>query len=141
VKQLLLLRRFKVVQFSFFAVVGAINTGVDAGLYWVLTRNAGVEILLASMISFLAGTVNSFLMNRKLTFGIAGKRMDAVRQYGRFLMVSSAVMGLHQLNLLVFHYGLGYSDILGKVLGIVTGIGVGFLLNRRWVFKLAPDGV
>ena len=140
-KYLLSLRRFRVVQFSFYAVVGAINTGVDAGLYWVLTRHAGVEILLASFLSFLAGTVNSFLMNRTLTFGTTGRRMDALRQYGRFLMVSSAIMGLHQINLLVFHYGFGFSDLVGKVLGIATGVAVGFLLNKRWVFRLAPDGV
>ena len=140
-KQILLLRRFRAVQFSFFAVVGAINTGVDAGLYWVLTRHAGVEILLASMLSFVAGTVNSFLMNRSLTFGSHTTRMEAVRQYGRFLVVSSAVMGLHQICLLVVHYGFNLPDLAGKALGIFLGIGVGFLLNRRWVFKLVPEGV
>lgn len=139
-KQLALLRRFRMVQFSFFAVVGVINTGIDAGLYWVLTRHAGVDILLASMISFLAGTVNSFLMNKKLTFGDdASRKMDVLRQYGRFLMASSAVMLLHQINLMVFHFGLGFPDLAAKFLGIGTGVVVGFALNKYWVFRFASD--
>jgi putative flippase GtrA len=141
VKRLLRLRRFRIVQFSFFAVVGAINTGVDAGLYWVLTRHAGVEILLASTLSFVAGTVNSFLMNRTLTFGSTSGRLEAVRQYGRFLIASSLVLALHQINLLTLHYGFGLPDLAAKFIGIGAGVVLGFLLNRHWVFRLAPDRV
>lgn len=139
-KQPALIRRFGLAQFSFYSVIGVINTGIDAGLYWVLTRYAGVDLLLASMISFVAGTLNSFLMNKKLTFGDAtARKMDLLRQYGRFLMVSSAVMVLHQINLVVFHYGLGLPDLAAKFLGIGTGVVVGYVLNKYWVFNLASD--
>jgi len=122
-------------QFARFVIVGALNTGVDAGLYILLTRFVGLQPLVASMFSFLAGSVNSFFLNKRWTFGHPATTFEALRQYGKFVMVSTVVMGLHQLSLATLHYGLGLSDLIAKGWGIAAGVVAGFLLNKLWVFK------
>ena len=122
-------------QFGLFIIVGALNTGLDAGLYLTLTRSLGMKPLIASMFSFLAGSVNSFLMNKRWTFGHPSTRVEALRQYGKFFTVSLFVLGLHQLSLLIIHHGLGFSDLPAKGCGILTGVLSGFMLNKYWVFR------
>lgn len=54
-----------------FGMVGFLNTVVDWGLYWLLTR--GVPILqnapvAAKAISYTGGVINSYFWNRNFTF-------------------------------------------------------------------------
>lgn len=53
-----------------FGAVGILNTGIDLGLYFVLTRWLGLGALpvLAKGLSYSAGIMNSFLWNKFWTF-------------------------------------------------------------------------
>ena len=51
-----------------FALVGVVNTAVDVGLFWVLQAVLGVPYLIANVISYSAGTLNSFVLNKVWTF-------------------------------------------------------------------------
>jgi putative flippase GtrA len=121
-------------QCSKFAIVGLLNTAIDAGLFLILTRLAEIPTLLAGTLSFLAGNLNSFVMNKLWTFDDRARGMAAKWQYTRFAAVSLAVMGVHQACLLVLHDGLGMWDFGAKGAGIVLGFLLGFALNRLWVF-------
>jgi putative flippase GtrA len=126
-------------QFSLFVAIGLINTAIDACLYWVLTRFGSMEPLLASAFSFLAGGLNSFLMNKHWTFSHNARNGDFLAQYVKFVLVSVAVLGLHEISLLVLHYGLGFPDLVAKGNGIAMGVVAGFLLNKHWVFRWVPS--
>ncbi|MDZ7360341.1 MAG: GtrA family protein [candidate division KSB1 bacterium] len=117
-----------------FAVVGLINTGLDAGLFLILTRLAEAPALVASAFSFLAGNVNSYFMNKLWTFDDQAVGIEKGGQYARFVLVSLTVMGVHQACLVFFHHGLGLWDVAAKGIGIMLGFVLGFSLNRFWVF-------
>ena len=53
-----------------FGAVGVLNTGIDLGLYFVLTRwlGLGASLVVAKSISYSAGILNSFLWNKSWTF-------------------------------------------------------------------------
>lgn len=123
-----------------FASVGVLNSGIDALLYLALTRGLGVTPLTASALSFLAGSLNSFLLNKRFTFAdpAAGRMMAA--QYVKFLCVTGIVLGVHQISLALMHHQLGAPDVFAKAFGMLAGMLLGFRFNRRWVFRLNLAG-
>jgi len=52
-----------------FIGVGLMNSLIDAGIFSVLVSVAGVAPLPAHVVGFLAGALNSFVMNGTITFG------------------------------------------------------------------------
>jgi len=123
-------------QLLHFAGVGVINSLIDAVMYVVLSRGVGLPPLMASALSFFAGSVNSFLLNKHFTFVSACAGREMARQYVKFLGVTVLVLSVHQLNLAVWHHLLGLPDVIAKAVGILSGVMLGFRLNRRWVFGL-----
>jgi len=119
-----------------FAGVGVVNTGIDLVLYFVFTRLAGMPPLTASLLSFFTGSLNSFLMNKHWTFAHPARGPEMARQYLKSLLVACVVLSVHQISLLALYQQLGLSDILAKVVGVALGMTLGFILNRRWVFRL-----
>src|SRR5947207_13557162 len=68
------------VQFVQFGIVGISNTLLTFAVYTLLLKVFGVWYLAASAIGFAAGTVNSFLLNRRWTFrGHVGDALTPVR--------------------------------------------------------------
>ena len=68
------------VQFIKFGIVGISNTLLTFAVYTLLLKVFGVWYLAASAIGFGAGTVNSFLLNRRWTIrGHVGDELTPVR--------------------------------------------------------------
>ncbi len=123
-------------QLMSFAGVGALNSGIDALLYLALTRGLDMAPLTASALSFLAGSLNSFLLNKRFTFADSAAGRAMLGQYAKFLCVTVLVLGAHQMSLLLLHHQLGAPDVFAKAFGMLAGMLLGFRLNRRWVFRL-----
>lgn len=122
----------KVRRFLRFCIVGVGNTAADLGLFWLLSW-AGAPFLVAQVLSYSAGVLNSYLLNRHWTFRISSRANP--REAAKFLVVnllslgaSTAVLyGLHDL----FHVGLGFA----KVLAMAAAPIVNFIGNLLWVFS------
>lgn len=121
-----------------FSIVGVINTGVDLGLFLLLTRLAGIDPLLANIFSFTAGAANSFLLNKYWTFGVGGRRWEVATQATRFAVITLLVLSLHEGLLFLLHAQLGAPDLPVKVLAIGVGVVAGFVLNKFWAFSQVP---
>jgi putative flippase GtrA len=119
-----------------FAGIGVLNSGIDALLYLALTRGFGAAPLTASALSFLAGSLNSFLLNKRITFADPAAGRIMAGQYVKFLCVTGLVLGVHQISLALLHHQLGAPDVFAKAFGMLAGMLLGFRLNRRWVFRL-----
>lgn len=126
-------------QFFRFLAVGASGTVVDFGLLTVL-KLAGLPTVLANTVSFGAGTINNFVLNRVWTFEDA-KDSDWKGQFVQFLLVS--LVGLLMNNAIVW----GLEGVFSRLLDlgdwsyvpaklIATGIVVfwNYFANRTWTF-------
>ena len=69
-KAFLIKNKKAILQFGKFLVVGAINFLVDFGIFKLLTVVFGMLTVPANVISYTAGVLNSFLLNRYWTFKI-----------------------------------------------------------------------
>ena len=114
-------------------MVGFTNLFIDILIYWLLTRIAHWQYLLAAVCSFTVAVSWSFFINRRWTF--RHQEPDLHLQYAKFFM-ANCVSLVFNLSLLYFFVDFcGLHDLLAK---LVTAFFVAFLnfaLNRFWTFK------
>ena len=125
-------------QFVKFGIVGASGFIVNLIAFTLLQRvvpnhDQALQYNVIYSISFLAGGVSNYYLNRIWTFRSTG---HAVREGAQFMSVS----------LIALIVGLLVSAIVGPYLGhghrtwfiaTVAGIFVNFFLNKFWTFKHA----
>lgn len=128
----MLKEKAKAGQFLRFCIVGFGNTAVDLAIFWLLSW-MGTPDLVAQVLSYSAGVLNSYLLNRWWTFRVKGK-INAV-EAAKFIVVNvlsllastGVLFALHDL----FHVGLGIS----KLAAIGSAPIVNFIGNALWVFS------
>lgn len=124
-------------QFVRFNLVGLVNTGIDF-LIFTLLLSLGFFALGAQSISYVAGTVNSYFMNKHLTFKHdEGQRQSGfdLAQFTKFIVINLVVLGcsLPILHLLIQQVNL--HPIWAKVIITCFTVCINFFASRKWVFK------
>ena len=120
-----------------FAVVGLANTAVDIGVFGCLTVLFGWSPVIANVVSYSAGHMNSFLLNRHWTFKSRGtgpaSRASGWRQFTRFTAVNLAAMALN--TSVVWLLGATIGALPAKFAATVVSFAWGYALSRRWAFS------
>lgn len=128
--------RTAAIQFLKFNAVGLLNTLVDFAVFTLLSA-AGAGYAIAQVISYSAGTANSFILNKKVTFRDRQKADQASfdrMQLVKFILLNLVSLGVSLVLMHVLTDRLGMQVLLSKVL--VTGVTVviNFVGSRKWVF-------
>ncbi|WP_101808068.1 GtrA family protein [Paenibacillus sp. FSL W8-1187] len=116
-----------------YGLTGVMNTLVDYGVFALLHALLGVNYLIAQTASFACGTINSYVVNRSWTFGRRGRAQKA--EMLKFLAVNGLMFGLSTSILVLCEEWLGWNALIGKAISIIAATGIGFILNRLWVFR------
>ena len=117
-----------------FGIVGALNTVVDLGAYFVLTRWLGMAGLpvVAKGISYSAGILNSFFWNRAWTFQ---SNTSAWKTFVPFVLVSLVGLGMNtggmQLGLNVLHL----PELVALALATVFTLAWNFVFSKFVIFR------
>ncbi|MFT8871480.1 MAG: GtrA family protein [Sporolactobacillus sp.] len=112
-----------------FAAVGVLNTAIDVGAFMLLTQVFGLFYGLAQVLSYSAGTLNSYICNSRLTF--AASKKSKVR-FVKFVVLNGAVL---LLTIGVLHIFLFLPLIVDKLISTFVGLVFNFVLSKCWVFK------
>jgi len=120
-----------IVQFIKFCIIGVSNTIVGLGIYYLLLY-FNVYYLLANVIAFVFGVLNSFFWNRKFTFTKnTTTAFTIVRLY-----TSYGITTLLGTGLLYFFVDIvGLSKIISPVINIGITTVINFLLIKYFVFR------
>lgn len=115
-------------QAAIFGVVSIVTTVLDFGLFNVLVH-LGTSLLLANTISYSAGILASYLLNKHYTFE-GGGREKIHHEVGLFVLIN--VGGLWVNNLAVFAASRAFNDsaIVLNFAKLAAGV-------ATWVFKYA----
>ena len=85
-------------QFLKFALIGALNTGVDFGILNLLSHftgtYAGPRLIPLNMVSFGVALVNSYVLNKYWTFRATQSGVSSV-EFGKFAIVSLVGLGIN----------------------------------------------
>ena len=117
-----------------FGAVGVLNTLIDLGLYFVLTRWLGMAGLpvAAKAISYSAGILNSFLWNRNWTFR---SQASPWKTLVPFVLVNLVGLGLNTGSMQLGLNVLRLPELVS--LGLATGFTLAwnFVLSKFVVFR------
>ena len=119
-----------------FAVVGALNTTVDIGVFWLLAVFLDWPILLANTCSYSAGVVNSFVWNKYWTFGDVNREDKIIRQFPMFAVFN--VIGLCISNILVAVFVTFLPPIGAKMLAVAGTVAWNYWTSARFVYRDNP---
>ena len=117
-----------------FGAVGLLNTGIDLGLYFVLTRWLGLAALpiAAKSLSYSAGILNSFLWNKFWTFqSRAGTWATLVPFILTNLLGLGINAGLLQVGLKTLHL----PELAALGLATLTTLVWNFMISKFVIFK------
>lgn len=120
--------------FIIFGLVGIVNTGVDIGVFALLTWWQ-LPWLAAQVIAYGCGVMNSFLMNRKWTFRQHGAFTKGLL---RFILLNLLTLGVTSACMMFLHEQLGVLLWVSKGAATVLGVFLNFIGSRWWVFRAEP---
>jgi Predicted membrane protein len=124
--------RARLAQFLRFCTVGCANTAIDFTAFFLLNL-VGVPHLLAQVLAYSAGVANSFVLNRKWTFSLAGRTNAG--EVLKFVIVNSISL-LVSASLLYFMYDIHNMNLwLAKAAATIGGIIINYAGSRIWVFS------
>lgn len=123
-----------VMQFIKFGIVGISNVIVSYGVYLLLTF-WGINYIIANIVSFLCGNINSFIWNNKLVFTNT-KKHKLIQVYFKQLW-TNAFTGVVVNNILLYILVtyLGIDKIYAPLLILIITVPINFWLSKFWVYK------
>jgi dolichol-phosphate mannosyltransferase len=114
-----------------FALVGLTGTLLDLGLFTTFYYVIGMAAVTANIVSYSAGIVNNYLLNRAWTF--AGRpRARVAGQFAQFAAVSMTALALNTLIVALLAPEVG--GLAAKLLASAAGLAWNFLGNHFWTF-------
>ncbi len=121
-------------QIAKFMTVGVLNTLIDAGAYFTLTRWFGLGALpiLAKSIAYAIGMTNSFFWNRRWTFQ---SETNPWRAALLFTLTHIAALGINAGVMAFSLRTLELSEVVALALATAAAFGWNFFLNKWVVFK------
>lgn len=130
-KRLIARHHHSIGEFTKFALVGMLNTGVDVAIFFLLTW-LGIPYVAAQVVSYSCGAVNSYLLNKVWTFRSCGL---SYAEIVRFVAVNLTSLGISVVLLTLLHDKAGLGLAAAKGGATVCALAANFLGNKLWVFK------
>ncbi|RCX18855.1 putative flippase GtrA [Anaerobacterium chartisolvens] len=128
-----LLQRYK--DLIRFALIGILNTSIDFLTFSMLHKLFSVYYVTSQFAAYLAGTANSFILNKIWTFENRRVSVGIHLQILKFLMINMISLALSIIGLKFIIEQLGVNIYIAKILVTIMAQGVNFTGYKIWVFK------
>lgn len=130
--------RTEVRRFARYLLVGAGNTAIDWFCYFILTALFTAPAWAAQPVGYAAGAVNSYALNRKVTFHSTQRFFS--RELLRFALLTAltALASSLLMGLVTVRWGFSgtwFKNFVAKVGVTAFTMLFNFSLSRLWVFR------
>ena len=124
-----------IVQFIKFGLVGASNTIVSTGVYWILTF-FGIHYIIANAVGFVVGTLNAYILNDKFVFKKEEGEERSTAKTGAKVFISYGLSFLLSTILLMLWIDiLEISEYIAPIINVCITTPLNFIMNKFWAFK------
>lgn len=116
-----------------FGLVGLINAGVDAAVFFLALATVTRSLVLANVAAWTVAVTCSYVLNSRFTFAERAGGVLSLKNYFMFALTQSGGLAANTLVLLATapHVPL----VLAKLFAIGAGFVVNFSLARGVVFR------
>jgi putative flippase GtrA len=121
-----------------YGVVGASNTILTFVVYSFLVLTLGVDYLLALVLGYIVGSLNSYVLNRHWTF--RARDIAHTTAGTRFALVQVCAIAVNEALLYVFVHHAGIHKIPAQAILTVPLLAITFYVNRVWSFARPGEG-
>lgn len=118
-------------EFMLFALVGVMNTIISFVAYSSLVF-INVPYLIANIISYLIGMLNSFILNKKFVFNKQGENKD---YFVKFSIVNLITLSLQTGILYLFVTVMGLQIYYSQIAVTFIVLLLNFAGNKLWTFR------
>lgn len=123
------------VKFFCFLCVGGFSAVVNFGSFTAMWHYLHWPNALSVTVSYFLSVLVHFLGNRYITFHETKHQplWDNLKKYGVMVFIN------YFISLLIVHVGVNNFHLLPPltvVISIIVTVGLGFLLSKKWVFKI-----
>ena len=117
---------------ALFVGVGLTNTAVDMGAFICLYELVEFDVISSNVIAFLLAVMNSYVLNRLITFADQRVGSMPLRGLGRFLVVAGAAMIVS--TAIVYMIAQFAHPVIGKLVALVASTLINYIGCNRYVF-------
>ena len=122
----------RLTSFFRFAIVGVLNTAIDFTIFLWLSW-VGVSIVLAQALSYSAGTLNSYVLNRNWTF--RERNLSGTwKSFVSFIVLNLITLGCTTMLLSLLDQFTDRTLPICKLLATFAGLMINYTGSRLWVF-------
>lgn len=115
-----------------YGIVGISNTLITAIVIWVMMKIFGCSAVLSNMAGYVAGVLNSFVLNKQWTFKSSDSWVSSAIRFG----VVFGICYLLQLGLLLYlNKYLSIDQYYNQLIAMVFYTVINFLMNKFYTFK------
>ncbi|WP_223592197.1 GtrA family protein [Neobacillus bataviensis] len=118
-------------KFLKFGAVGIFNTLITIGSFTLFVY-LGINYLIANIIAYGLGTVNSFFWNKNWVFQ---EKSGTLTLFLKFVVVNLITLGINTLSLFILVDQLNTHSAAAQVISTFLGMFVNFFLNQKWTFN------
>lgn len=117
-----------------YGSVGLINTIISYLIFYTLV-SLGIHYLLASTVSFILGTIFSYIMNSNYTFSM----YKSFRKFTKFFIITLISLSCSLILLYFLKNLVGFDVLLAQVIVVIVRFPIVYLLMKRIVFSRAQQ--
>ena len=115
-----------------YGIVGVANTLITAAVIWVMMKIFGCSAVLSNAIGYVAGVLNSFVMNKLWTFQSQDGWMGSALRFG----IAFGICYLLQLGVMLYlNKTLTIDPYYNQLIAMAFYTAANFLINKFYTFK------
>ncbi len=120
-----------------FFIVGGINTLISLLTFYVLNKLLSFNYILSSVIGYVFGMTNSYILNKRWTFNDNNKKI--ILQLVKFTFVNVVSIGINLLTMYVLVDGLYFDSMVAQIIATAFSTSVNFIGSRTLVCTRSMD--
>lgn len=115
-----------------FGLIGILNTAITIGSYAVFVYMFNMNFIIANIIAYILGMINSYFWNKNWVFEVKESNMFT---YVKFIVVNVGMLGFNSLGLYILVSNFHMNKMISQIIVVGASLFLNFILTKTWTFR------